>query len=63
MVLSRGVQSKVVNTVPEVVSVWSRVRYISVPVNTGVPFWDYHYFIYIYIYIYIYITFGKAIVN
>ena len=45
------VDNKGVNTVPEAVSVWLAVRYIS---DTGVPFQVYRYYI-IFIYIYIYI--------
>ena len=49
-----GQIAKEVNIESEVVSIWPPVRYIRVPINTGVPFQVYPYFIYIYIYIYIY---------
>ena len=35
--------NKGVNLVPEVVPIWLAKRYISVPVNTGVPFRVYRY--------------------
>ena len=44
------VLTKGVNTVLEVILIWLREWNISIPINTDVPFWDYHY-IYIYIYV------------
>ena len=32
------IKIKGVNFIPEAVSVWPKERYISVPVNTGIPF-------------------------
>ena len=40
------VSIKVVNTVSASVSVWPLEWNISVPINTGVPFWVYHKYIY-----------------
>ena len=55
-IISSG-QSKGVNFVLEAVSVWLKKRYISIPINIGVPSQNYRYILFIYLLVKFYIIY------